>query len=406
MNFYIWSVFSIVVSESCLAAHDTNNFFWEILTWCLFWLWIGLWPNVDWNGNPWTNPIDIDRQLKPLAGGPTDFLFGCVWGLVHDLEFYFKELLLNHFNVKLDPCFCCPATCGIGPMNVNDFRDGLAPWMLEIITKAQWATSPYNRHAIWNIPGVTLLTATVDLMHCKHLGTDQYFYASVLVVLCYYLLPGTPEQNLEIVFRGIRDHYGNTPSTNRYTNLQLCMFCNAENHEISMPCLKGRAAEVKHIGAPLLHVFREHKHNRSAMVPPTQILQIEIALRSSARVDLIMEENRSVIKLPREAYTEFRKVGFDFLVCFNALGHYYSEEHTPAIRLFNVTTKAHYLAHVILQGEFINPRLGWCYAGEHLMFHARRLMQKCMAHNTPGKATVKFAKQYRLGMHLTFERMR
>ena len=123
-------------------------------------------------------------------------------------------------------------------------------------------------------------------------------------------------------------------------------------------------------------------------------------------MDEMLEANRKTIKFSHEVYAEFETVGFNFLIVFNALGHYYSSVCRPALKLFNVIIKAHYLAHCIMQAKYVNPRLGWCYAGDDFMFRVRRLLAACVKHNGPAAATVSLATAYRLGMHLLLKDMR
>ena len=92
-----------------------------------------------------------------------------------------------------------------------------------------------------------------------------------------------------------------------------------------------------------------------------------------------------------------------FSHCTMRLGDHYSKL-APAKRLFNMTIKAHYLAHTILQSQWLNPKLGWCYSGEDFMQHTRRLMHRCTVGNTAERAGVKFASQYRIGLHCILQR--
>jgi hypothetical protein len=394
-NFYIWAVFKTVQSKA--FNRNTKAVFWQILVWSLQWAWLGLWPDKNWDGSAFTRREDIDRALTPLAGPDDDFFFLCLWGLLGDLEYFYTEYGLQNYNSG-DPCNKCPATNIRGGMCVNEFRREHCEWMRKLYTKRQWQTSVYNTHPIFKLPGVTILSVCADLMHCKHLGTDAYFYGSVLFVLCYYMLPGTPQQNIEIVWAKIRCNY--KAGGCRYTNMLLSMFSSVANPELSMPCLKGRAIEVRDIGPPLLIVFQSFMLDGCCDVPPIQQQQISIALQKSIAMDTILHDNRHVIKFTNEVYQAFETAGFTYLIVFNALGTYYAETHVPAKKIFDVTIKAHYVGHCIIEAEFLNPRIGWCYAGEDFMFRVRRLLSSCTHNSTPSQSVRLFIKKYVIAMHL------
>ena len=71
---------------------------------------------------------------------------------------------------------------------------------------------------------------------------------------------------------------------------------------------------------------------------------------------------------------------FLFAQCQNALIHHYH----PHVALFNMTSKMHYVLHMGLIAQYINPGLGSCWQGEDLMNVAPRLVRAASAGNTPG----------------------
>ena len=173
-----------------------------------------------------------------------------------------------------------------------------------------------------------------------------------------------------------------------------------------MPKLKGRAAEVRAIGPALLHAWGKRAGTTDAAaalgltIGGLEYKQINAALNCCNEMERVLDDCKGHIKLDTDDYDNFSKFGFNFLVFFNALGHKFSEVYGK--KLFNVTVKCHYLAHALLQAKWINPRLGWCYGGEDFMFHTRRLMASCCRGNKPAKAVSKFARHYRIAMHLQF----
>lgn len=55
--------------------------------------------------------------------------------------------------------------------------------------------------------GAGALQFTPDLMHVKHLGTDQQVMGSVLQVLTHYVLPGTKDENMTTVWEALKEKY-------------------------------------------------------------------------------------------------------------------------------------------------------------------------------------------------------
>ena len=178
------------------------------------------------------------------------------------------------------------------------------------------------------------------------------------------------------------------------------MFSFVSNPELKMPILKGRAAEIKSLGPALLETFREFSGIAHAVVPLVQQQQIEMALRASVGMDDILAQHKGEIKFDDDVYNDFYNNGFMYLMLFNSLAMYYSEAAVPAKKLFDLTIKGHELAHCILEARWLNPALGWCYAGEDFMFRFRRLMQRCVHNNRPSAAANAFVTKYCVGLHL------
>lgn len=69
---------------------------------------------------------------------------------------------------------------------------------------------------MFTITGVSILNIMPDLMHVKHLGTDQYFYGSVLKLLIHSVLPGSQSANLETVWTELCEAYAAHGVQNRF----------------------------------------------------------------------------------------------------------------------------------------------------------------------------------------------
>ena len=183
-NFFIWSIFQKLCCRATLF--NTKARFWRILVWSLQILQTGLWPDFDWNGN--RDP----RGGTPLAGVVGSYFVGVLWVLRGDLDYLCKEMFLPNSSRNDHPCCFCPGNA-TRALNAFEFRHGQSAWRPRIYTKVAWAHSPFCQHLIFRATtlGVTVLSVAADWMHNKNLGTDQYFYGSVIFLLVYEILPGT-----------------------------------------------------------------------------------------------------------------------------------------------------------------------------------------------------------------------
>ena len=69
-----------------------------VLCWSLYWLWLGVHPDVDWDGNAYDDPNsrEFKKKLQPLAGG----FYALLWVIRGDLDYYAKWLGLPAHNAR------------------------------------------------------------------------------------------------------------------------------------------------------------------------------------------------------------------------------------------------------------------------------------------------------------------
>ena len=103
------------------------------------------------------------------------------------------------------------------------------------------------------IEGVTILSFYPDWMHCKSLGIDKLLLGSTLYALVHYILPGSVEENLAVVWRDIELFYDELNSENRYGHMRQTMFTTK-----SQPKLQGKAGEIKDLGPVMVKVWEKH----------------------------------------------------------------------------------------------------------------------------------------------------
>ena len=99
----------------------------------------------------------------------------------------------------------------------NDFRVAPvpAPWMNQIRNMLYFLANP-SAHPLLNWGPVTMLTLTLDWMHCKYLGSDKLLYDGVFHVIIYKLLSGIAQQNMVPTWNLLKQIYGDLGTKNRF----------------------------------------------------------------------------------------------------------------------------------------------------------------------------------------------
>ena len=222
------------------------------------------------------------------------------------------------------------------------------------------------------------------------MGTDMYFYGSVLAILVRTILPGPAEDNLEQVWLEIKAAYKDMRISSQFQNMKLSMFERGER----FPMLKGKGAEVRHLGRPLLRVFQQHMDAETR-----QHKQIKMALDFSVQIEEILDVHEDLYALPTDAAKELSDACYAFCGLVTAIGRHY---HDAGIQYFNFTIKSHYLLHIALLSMVVNPRLAWCYKGEDFM----QIVQKIIAASVRGtpaySVEAKTLRKYANGLNLKF----
>ena len=240
------------------------------------------------------------------------------------------------------------------------------------------------------VPGLNLFAVKVDYMHTKHLGTDCYLAGGVLLLLCYYIMPGTPAANVQHIMaeaKRIENH------PNMFGSLSLSMFLEKKSEpHLHYPKLKGKAAEVKTFLKPLCQIWQAHR-DPTLMVH----LQIELALQASLTMDRIADAHSTAHTLGGDDLVQFREALQTFLVCFSAAVAHYEAE---GLKVFNLTIKAHFLAHLYYQVPWLHPRHSWCYSGEDFVQHLKWLTKVCTPGLSPKAIPLKVLVRYTLAMHV------
>ena len=176
----------------------------------------------------------------------------------------------------------------------------------------------------------------------------------------------------------------------RFSTMTLNMFSGLPD---SFAYLKGKAAEIRHFGKPLLHIFCEHMDSSDATHR-----HIKLGLQLSCRIEDLLEEHKDLYVFPKHAAQEMVDACFNFTQCVTVLANHYQVNANVEKALFNFTIQFHYLMHIGLMSAFANPRRQWCYAGEQMMEKGKQLLQGCVRGTRPPVVIPKAMRKYAIGL--------
>jgi hypothetical protein len=377
--FFVWGV----MQKICIPSVTLDAFF-KVMKWSFTSLWTGKWPDRDWTGEYYSpESVEGQRANKELAGG----YYGVLWGIMGDLDYFAKDLGLPHYD-HLFPCALCPGGAH-GPIRWNDFRANAA-WIARTWSGPSWRDwVGRSKCPLFDIPGVTCRTVALDYMHCKYLGSDQYLFGSVLYVLCFFVMAASPEENMAVIWNFIKQFYKANKTKVRYHYLnRISMF----QKKKGFPKLRGKAAEIRSLGPALHQLWKTH------MVEALGIHRhIEMMLRMNVAMEDLLLEFKGEDKFPTTAAKRFRGCAFYMAQLQNKVAAHYWALH---YQLFTVTSKTHFVMHIAILAEHINPRLLWCFSGEDMMGKQRLMCDDCVKGNTMHAAGSKLTQHNRLNLHL------
>ena len=370
----------------------TAHHFLTILQWSFEALFNGCWPEKDYLGQPY-DPTSVSgrRAGKPLAGG----YFATLWAVVGDLD-YFASMLDVPRSTAVQPCSRCRCSKW-GPLTWQDFRPAAA-WTSTVFSPASWralAADEKSTCPLFSMAATSICNLAYDFMHCKFLGSDKTLYAAILWLLVFHLMPGPDEHtNLGILWTEIKNLYKawRVESGFRYLN-RVSMFWRPAQKLLT---LRGKAAEIRSLARPLLTLWARYMSDTIAVHK-----KIHVLLKLNWRIEELLEQHKFVYRFPPDAAANFRdSVNGMQLLQAQLCEHF--EDNEP--RLFRSTEKSHFLQHLALEAQYLNPRMVWCFSGEDMQRKVQALMESCTRGQGPGQASVKMAARYRVALHMQFER--
>lgn len=259
---------------------------------------------------------------------------------------------------------------------------------------AQWSVWPGKSQCpLFEAIGVTACSVSMDWLHVKYLGNDQYLYASIFHLLTFVILPQSPVANLQLLWKQMQMLYKSLGVVHRYHYFnRLTMFV----RKSGPPKLRGKGAEVHHLHKVMVHLWLKY-YNHNICVH-RQILTL---LKLNSKAEDLLEEHKYSVALPAEAAKEFLDACCQMLHLQSLLYDHFSDE---PVQLFNLTLKAHDILHLAGHSHQINPRLVWNFAGESNMGILKLLGANCVKGVAPEDACTKMLHHWSYGMHLLLKR--
>lgn len=176
------------------------------------------------------------------------------WNYLGDLEYFANTLKMPHWQ-KHSFCWLCDSNKQTAGKSPYDFRDKPG-WKIKL--PGQLKAEPPSTHALLTeIPGgLAAYRPSIDLLHTLDLGLSVRICGSVLYSWCFQENATKQEaaKNLRILWESIQHKYKTMKVSERFTNLTLSQIINVDKTHTSVPLLKGKAAEVRHLVPALTSV--------------------------------------------------------------------------------------------------------------------------------------------------------
>ena len=336
-------------------------------------------------------PVEGKQAGSQLADG----FFFVIWNIKADLDHLAKAFGLTHYASRM-PCCLCPCQAGKDAeqdMKYNNFTT-LAKWLHMQYTHGQWKLANQNCHWLFQLPYLSAVNVDPDELHALHLGVSAYFLGSVLFILCFQILAGSPSDNLNALWKMIVDMYRRLRTTCQFTNLTLNMFCNTSAPDRDYPKLKGKGAEIKDLVEPLHLIWSRH------MRPGNHDDElVQSCLLHLCRAQNTLHDYTSEPFLPLPIAREFKTNITKLLQNYSLLANSADRQ---GLVLFAMVPKHHYVYHLGDRASYLNPRRGNTMVDEDHVGKIKEVVASC-AHGTESHhVPTKFMEKYQWGKHMEY----
>ena len=298
-----------------------------------------------------------------------DDYYGVLVQAAGDLDYYCKWLGCPNYGSHAKCCPPCRCTYK-GQTSWLDNRKE-SKWQKTLVTVKNWRTHWDPSCLLFGLGGFTSLCIAMDFMHCMHLGWMQFFFASALLLLMEDCLEGTDVEKLRQIQQYIYHFQKETNS--RYRFKQKLLKMTMVKPKKGFPKLRGRAADIHSLAGAIESLFAHHMDEADANHG-----RIKLVLSLNRELSDLLEEygpRYGFTALPDQQAKRAYSIGLEMAQVHVHLQSLYEEE---GRKLFNITTKTHFVLHSLHLSAFIHPHLVWCYKGEATMHRLQTLWKSCL----------------------------
>jgi hypothetical protein len=332
-----------------------------------------------------------------------------LWGILGDLDFFFKDLGTKHWNAAGEGGMCnfCPAnTLPLNdPLAIpwTDHRKK-ALWKFLCYLASQWASIPPSSHPIWQLDGLTRFFLMQDCLHIlEQAGVSSHCVGNCLVTILQEIVGkrNAGKDALEKAWTSLwedickvyEDLKAQGVIKHELNRLELSWFWHGKD---KYPCVSKvvKAAEMRDF-VPVLARICEQREGASlekGQGPYANLPQQRVFLmRNLARFYEICKQEGMF--LSPSAAEELQD-------CAYKVGLFYSKLTLAAqelkLKQFSQVPKFHFMEHLAYQGKFLNPRMFWTYMSEDFVGKIARLGAGLLKATARFNVPLKLTKSYRM----------
>jgi hypothetical protein len=336
-----------------------------------------------------------------------------LWGILGDLDFFFKDLRGKHWNASGEGGMCnfCPAnTFALDhPLAIPWTDHRLAAlWKALVYLASVWAAIPPSTHPLWQLDGISRFYLMQDCLHIlEQNGVSSHCVGNCLATILQERVGrrNASKEELEAawpsLWNDIQAIYEELKAQkvikHVLNRLELSWFWHGKT---DYPCVSKvvKAAEMRDLCPVVLKICEQQlsqgtKLETYAEGPYADLPEQRVFLmRNLARFyDICKEEG---MFLSSGASTELQ-------ACAYKVGLFYSQLTKDAqelrARQFSQVPKFHFMEHLAAQGKFLNPRVFWTYMSEDFVGKVARLGKGVLRGGTArSKVPLKLIKSYRM----------
>lgn len=371
--------------KSQTAEMDTEQAMWKYIMWDLNATFSGVFPGTDPLGNQWQQGSQAhELAFQPLMNG----YWGIPWLLKGDLEYMALYMGLNHYS-SLKPCFLCKADkaalnfANLGPE---------APWRNTAWKAAEWREAHPDCHPLFRFLGCSVHTVHCDILHTVSLGVAQQVAGNVLFYMIWHIFQGPFKRRLQKVWVEIEDFYNSTPGAQRIRRLTWAMFL----PQVTAPkkhypvISKLKAKETEWLARALQWVWAQYTDKEDDV-------QVHITLVLNYLVEIYDHCTSAGLFFTAEQALSFQQACNNLMVHWQHLSRWALNS---GFKLFNITPKWHYLAHVAEQALYLHPRCGWTFSDESFVGKVALLARASTGGIAVDTLCDIIAKKYTRGMYI------